>query len=785
MTPPAWLLRMDRAMELLWLLAAFLVPLIFVSPGYMVSEASIGFVEIPKITLLRTVVALMVILGSAKWALSARFDKATDLRSATSRVVSWLREEPGRWVVATVLALMAVTVLSTLLSAAPRVSFWGEVEAQDGYSAYTMISYMVLFLFVATQVRSRAQVMRLAGAIAASGSLVGLVAIVQVYDLEPFSFLELTQPSDFRPTSTLGNPMFAGAVLLMTVPVTLATALVATRRHWSILRMSPWVIALVAQLLGITFTLARGPWVGLAFALGVILALGWYVLGRAHAARAAAILASALALSLVVVYLPSQRAVLDFASGGSDGAGPSHASSDVDVIAARVGTLSPEAIGGNLRTRTPIWKSSAKLMISHPWFEFESLSFAYLRPLIGYGPDLFRYAFLLESRPFGESRTPLEADNAHNLFIHQTVELGFLGLASWLALFGATFVVGAVHLMRHRHDTTPGLLWIMIGIYGAMAGRLLEQMVGVGRVGDLTLFWVLLGLLVALPRAIREMPPAQNAPRSSRRISLRPYNLGLLVAAASLAVGLGWLTWAENINYARAAVEMGYASSDLDEDRAADSLRHIDRAVRLAPHMGPYYTFKAQALESFRQDAQTRDQAAMLAEQAYLSALDGQSRDPLSFRSRRTLADSALKLATLARGGKDFGYEGKDVEAITLFTETTQMVPWSWILYNHLAGAHLTLGQPKEALPVLEKSISISGGTSPASAQAWFFKGVAHGWLGEAEEAISALQNSLRLDNTGQQAAQAHQQLADTYASLGQSKLAQQHHAQAQTLTAP
>jgi len=44
---------LDRGMEALWLLTVLLVPLVFLDRDYVKSEAVIGYVEVPKIALLR------------------------------------------------------------------------------------------------------------------------------------------------------------------------------------------------------------------------------------------------------------------------------------------------------------------------------------------------------------------------------------------------------------------------------------------------------------------------------------------------------------------------------------------------------------------------------------------------------------------------------------------------------------------------------------------------------------------------------------------------------------
>ena len=148
-------------------------------------------------------------------------------------------------------------------------------------------------------------------------------------------------------------------------------------------------------------------------------------------------------------------------------------------------------------------------MIDRPWFDFDGLSFRPLRPLIGYGPDTFRAAYLLESPPSGQGVIPLEsaqvhnllpneAAHAHNFFVHQGVEIGFFGLVTSAGIFAVVFLVGGRELFRARRQSSDLRTLVLIGLLATMSGRVLEQMVGVARVSDMTIAWVLLGVLAAL-----------------------------------------------------------------------------------------------------------------------------------------------------------------------------------------------------------------------------------------------------------------------------------------------
>ena len=85
-----WALKTGRVMEFLWLLAVFLVPLTFVSPGEMAN----GF-DVPKVTLYRSLVGLMAAFWIIEVSLTPSALKVRSLRLFPSLVSEWLRDRPG------------------------------------------------------------------------------------------------------------------------------------------------------------------------------------------------------------------------------------------------------------------------------------------------------------------------------------------------------------------------------------------------------------------------------------------------------------------------------------------------------------------------------------------------------------------------------------------------------------------------------------------------------------------------------------------------------------------
>ncbi|TPW09785.1 MAG: hypothetical protein FD130_2405, partial [Halothiobacillaceae bacterium] len=167
--------------------------------------------------------------------------------------------------------------------------------------AYTIVAYVVLFAVIATHLKTKAQLWRLWGAIVGMGVLVASYAILQHYGHDFLDLTEITGGGHQRVTSFMGNTIFAAAVMLMTIPISLVAATKSLRlptgtnrsfqrrvRLWlaAFGVTGLWGVVLAVQLLGITFTFSRGPWIGMMVSLLGFLGLAavfadWRTVGRA------------------------------------------------------------------------------------------------------------------------------------------------------------------------------------------------------------------------------------------------------------------------------------------------------------------------------------------------------------------------------------------------------------------------------------------------------------------------------------------------------------------------
>lgn len=494
---------------------------------------------------------------------------------------------------------------------------------------------VLLFLVMVTHLKRQAQLWRLLGVIVATGVLVGAYGILQYYNLDPFG---LVKTGGTRVVSTLGNAIFAAAVLVMTIPLSLAVALVVKERMSPLWRVPLGGVVIAVQLLTVVFTLSRGPWIGLSVGL-----LGFLVLTRLafdwrNVARSLLLLGPALAITLIITSVPafSYRAP-------EEQAGPAA----IVTAATRAASIGEDVVTGGLSGRLHIWRGSTELILERPWIDFLGDRFSLVRPLVGYGPDLFRHAFPLRSPPALHVESDGVAAYAHNHILHETVELGFLGLLSYLGLLVAIFTVGGVQLIRGRRLYSAPHKWLLVVLLAIVGGQVVEQMAGIPRVGDLTILWALLAVFVVLHR-VMSTPTTQPATigspqrRKRRRGPTGPMNEALLwrfALALVLMASVGLLTWDKNVDYVRADMAAAYAARISKED-SDKSLQLLNRAIALAPDVTRYYRYRAEIYDGFRDIVNEPSEKIRWAEQSYLDYQQALKANPLSIPVRQHLANS-------------------------------------------------------------------------------------------------------------------------------------------------
>ena len=794
-----------RIMESLWLLAV-IASALAVSPA----DWMLSYIQMPKVVLLRILVSLMVILWVLEWAISSKSSVLPRPILTWTTLKLWASREPTRWLTIAVGVFLATYVLSTLLSSSFRISVWGRSAGEDGYSLYNMLTYFLLFLVVATHLRSKPQLWRLLIVIACVGAITSGIGVLQRLGIDALALR--TDPLN-RIGATFGNSIFMGAFLVMTIPISLAVLLYLERRFQNKSIAAFWTIPFTLQLVAIELTLSRGPWIGLTASLAVFILIGLKALNKRSLAVAGITLGLSLGVSIAVIQaLPtsSNNSVIAdnsaityttddivVSSPSTDSSVPSSVSSsirsdnplsppaspsttvalpsvtiditNVEAIEERLASIPAEVASGALNTRISIWRASGRLIIERPWFPFDELPLAVLRPLVGYGPELFSYVYPLEALP----ETGL-ASQAHNHIIHEAVELGYMGVLAYLAMLTVFFAVTAKLLFSNRLTFSWEHRLILVVLASTICGHVVEQMVGIARVSDFTLFWVLLATFVALPNVMRT--PGNEQRVVSKRSRARDSQLPILRLSAVLAVAvtLGVLGWNQNVSLILADVSTARAYRAYDYQEA---ISLMDAAISLAPSVPNYYESRGDFLSRLNSnDAEVR---ADLAERIYIDRKLALEADALSVIARLKLANAALNLARL-------GYEGLGEEAAQRYRELISMTPNLGELHQRpnilLAITYLRIGRYDESLEVIENLLAtdLQGLLEPNTL---YLQGVSYYGLGMSDEAIASLEQSLGAGGELINRAEVHALLAKIYCQLGEDVASEKHYNQYKKIT--
>jgi tetratricopeptide (TPR) repeat protein/O-antigen ligase len=437
----------EGTLEACWLLALTAAPLFFNTYSARVFEPD-------KIAVIRS----LALVALAAWLTKVL---ATGQRPSIDWRAAWRTP-----LLAPVAALVVVYLLATVLSLAPAITLFGSYQRMQG--TYATLSYVVLGLAVATNLRTRSQIERLLTTVIVTSLPISVYGIMQRFLLDPLPWGGDTVD---RVTGHMGNAIFLGAYLIMAAMATLGRVFLSFRDvlvsrervGTNTLRASLYVFIIALQLVAIWFTQSRGPQLAVmagAFLFLVLWALyyrvRWLAFGSVLAAVAGVVF-------LVVLNIPG---------------GPLQSLAEVrgfDRLSRMFAEL--EDRSGTGRVRVLIWTGVVQLVAPHeplqqpdgtpdPWNA--------IRPLFGYGPETLHVAY---NRFYPPELGTLEARNAspdrsHNETFDSLATTGLIGLAAYLSLFTAVFYCALAWLgllNSHRRRLMFFLLWFSGGLIGAMA----------------------------------------------------------------------------------------------------------------------------------------------------------------------------------------------------------------------------------------------------------------------------------------------------------------------------
>jgi O-antigen ligase len=148
--------------------------------------------------------------------------------------------------------------------------------------------------------------------------------------------------------------------------------------------------------------------------------------------------------------------------------------------------LGPDSPLDELTNRWGVWTVALQIALHHP---------------LGVGVGNFTYYYVFY--------TGGTISHAHNLFLNVAAERGFLGLAAFMAVLAVLFGLLSDSLRRVNGEVDRALV---VGLLAAFGGFLLHSLFDATYYDYkvLLLFWLLAGLVAALPRLRGAFPEVQS-----------------------------------------------------------------------------------------------------------------------------------------------------------------------------------------------------------------------------------------------------------------------------------
>jgi tetratricopeptide (TPR) repeat protein len=636
-------------------------------------------------------------------------------------VAASLRKLLARPLVVPVFLFTLTYLLATVASVAPLLSFWGShIRA---YGTYTVLCYVIFFFLIILNLRTARQRERLITVALLASLPVAFYGVLQHFGIDP-----LFPKEDYsgRVISTIGNPIFLGAYLIMVIPLAFGRLLVSLRtllgrdqlassRRSMLLEVIGYSSLLLLQLTCLLYTKARGPWLGLlggVFLFAVLIALQRKMKKLLLITMTAGVVLIAL---LIALNLPNT---------------PLAPLTKSPYLSRLVLTDQLTAGKGTGWVRLLVWQGTLELIKTRPNVGFTPDPLRPFRLLIGYGPDTMGITFSQvypAGLAYAEQREAIP-DRAHNELLDLVVTTGALGLLAFLFLMGSFFYYGLSLLRQARSFKVQVTL---VALLSAMFAHLVEAQFGLLLSTAETLLWLFLGLVSVMCTPRTETIECESETNLDNANRLRSI-LSLLVVCI-----IPFFASLSNVNFLLADVYTRQGLQFRNARQYAESITAHNRAIQVFPVESKLYQYKAAAYCDLAQsisDDELEARGQLL--QAGVDAL------------AKALALQPLNPEYYADTGKLYGYWARTVnpdkfdQAVEFYERALQLAPHDAVYRNDLARVYFDAGRFEEAIRHLRLSLEID----PKFHATHYNLGLVYLKLGEKNKAEEHFETALLLD---------------------------------------
>jgi tetratricopeptide (TPR) repeat protein/O-antigen ligase len=683
-----------RALEITWLAIIFLVPLFFNPLSYQVFYLN-------KALLLQFLVMVMLGFWVADWLLNRGSHNRLKRQAIFTSPLDL-----------SILVFGLLIVLATAASITPSISFWGSYFRKEGL--LTLICWIIFFLIVSQQLRTKAQLFRAIYVLLASSGIVSYLGILQHFFPDvTFKLFQSTYTS--RIYSTTGNALSLSCFLAMVIPFNLALIVYSWNRKKEgknakiliglvvLLALQFWCLWLaqysITILLYILSPVIFIIFLGIVRRRRLILSLGVVSL----------LILGIIAGLLLVPLLFSPTSV------------ESTAPAELEPVPVS------EAVGLNtLGLRVQYWRSAVDILTKSPEVPFSNDKLHLLRRVIGYGPETFIVTvqlFLPEKMEQHSNLLFIPLTRPHNHYLYLATTIGLLGLLSFLSILTVFFYLCFRYLRRSTADIDKLLL---IAVVAAMFQYMADMFLNPTTISPELVFWLTLGIVPVIGRLTSNAEPEKatsldsTEPDNSQKSHVnktRKY-VSAVAVLALIVVGVG-------ITIQPLLADMYMHKGLKQGNNIEQAIPAFKNAIKMAPNEAAYWnslgSYAYWVARNVKEET-LKTESLTLATNAYEKARE---LEPYIAFRYYALADIYTYRAN--RGDVD-----KWPMALSMYDKAAQLIPRNPLILNMWSFALIIEGDFSQAQTKLAYSASID----PDWAETSFLSGLLLAREGEYDGAV-------------------------------------------------
>ena len=685
----------NKIIEIVYIFAILLIPIAF-SP-----EELFGFYQFPKEFLLHSLSNILLICLALKFLIEP------------NNLLNKLNS--NRLAITAILLILFSYFLSSIFSINPTASFFGREYGMSTNSFQTYFALSVIFIGIFFRYENINNLTRIFISITISTSLISIIGLLQFF--APNIFETFTFYHQDRIVSTLGNPIYFGSVLMIGIQLTVIYFLNFYNLEGKNGKEFIWPIVVISlQYAALLLTLSRGPQI--SFIIGItIIFMSYFILCSKNIKKTLLVLILPILISISIVSLPTINDDNEFFDELVERSGS--LSKDLELsIEIQSGTeiISPNSF--NYRGEN--WIGAYKLIRSWPNVLDNSNS-DLKRFFIGYGPDMYVYVYPI-TVPVQE-RIVISA-NAHNIFLNNFIENGFLGFSSIIFLIIVYLKISKSYLFKNNNDR-----FYIISLLAILFSRLVEQQVGLAVISDLLFTYIVLVLIAIKTTKSKE-----------RNINILKSNYRLIAPIFAIAfISFSLFFIADNYNKFLSSINLGRGLASLNEGEIEGAIKSLESASKYNDMSEVIETelfklsYKIYQVENKRNSQASLALLSLMYERLY----SFEERSPYSFNTQLFITTITWELAK--RNPEVFREE-----AISRYIRLRNLMPQYLGPQEVLANILVAVGEIELGKEEAEVGIKMSDYAGLNSPQSWWVKGEAERYLNEKNSAIESFSNSIR-----------------------------------------